>query len=193
MKPLPFRLTDSQHRDHVPEVPPGFSLLASTSRYPVHSMIRYHPSSTPSDPIPQILTIQGHPEFTPSIVSHMVDARSATGLFDPNTTTEARRRLGGKGGTGSEGYHRVGWSIWRVMLQLPTISVKNGTIGGPRSTFSSNGGSKRNLDDYVRDQGRYAHIGKVLDRRGPWTAEEFQGGSTVSQIQHVSVLSGPLS
>ncbi|ORY28034.1 class I glutamine amidotransferase-like protein, partial [Naematelia encephala] len=108
---------EQMHRDHVPSLPPGFHLLLSTPNYPVHSMIRYHPASTSSNPLAQILTVQGHPEFTPSIVSKMVDFRSQQGIFDPPTAQEARRRLGGKDGSGGEGFGRVGWAIWRVLLQ----------------------------------------------------------------------------
>lgn len=106
-----------KHRDCVPSVAPGFTLLASTEKYPVHSMVKLHPKSTPENPLAQIITIQGHPEFTPSIVSAVVDARSASGLFDTAATAEARRRQGGKDGTGGEGFGKVGWGIWRVMLQ----------------------------------------------------------------------------
>ncbi|GFZ51384.1 hypothetical protein JCM24511_09146, partial [Saitozyma sp. JCM 24511] len=107
---------EQMHRDHVPSLPPGFTLLGRTPRYPVHSMVKLHPSSTPTQPVAQILTIQGHPEFTPSVVSHIVDARSAMGIFDDAATKEARRRLGGKDGSGGEGYGRVGWAVWRMML-----------------------------------------------------------------------------
>ncbi|OCF56198.1 cytoplasmic protein [Kwoniella mangroviensis CBS 10435] len=107
---------EQMHRDHVPSVPPSCHLLLSTPQYPVHSFVRYHPLSSPSNPIAQILTVQGHPEFTPSIVSHIIDARSSTGVFSPEVTKEARRRAGGKG-TGGEGFGRIGWSIWKVLLQ----------------------------------------------------------------------------
>ncbi|WWD20825.1 hypothetical protein CI109_105302 [Kwoniella shandongensis] len=79
-----------------------------------------HPASTSSKPIAQILTVQGHPEFTPSIVSKIVDARSAMGIFDENAAAEARRRLGGKDGSGGEGFGRIGWAVWRVLLQEST-------------------------------------------------------------------------
>lgn len=105
----------------MPEVPEGFQLLATTKRYPVHSMIKLYPSegqaSASEPPQAHIFTIQGHPEFTPSIVDIMVDVREAGGVFDEQTTAEARRRAGGKAGTGGEGLGKVGWAIWRVMLQ----------------------------------------------------------------------------
>jgi hypothetical protein len=80
-------------------------------------MVKYHPSSTEEKPLAQIITIQGHPEFTPSIVSHVVDLREGSGLFDPEMAKEAKRRMIGKDGTGGEGLGRVGWAIWRIMLQ----------------------------------------------------------------------------
>ena len=105
--------------------------------------------------------MQGHPEFTPSIVSHIVDARSANGIFDQSATVEARRRLGGKDGSGGEGFGRVGWAIWRVLLH------DSADLG-------------MQAQDYLKDAGRYKDIDRVLDRRGPWTAEDFVGGATVS-------------
>ncbi|WVQ86130.1 hypothetical protein IAT38_008298 [Cryptococcus sp. DSM 104549] len=108
---------EQMHRDHVPSLPPGCQLLARSSKYPVHSMVKLHPDSTEAKPLAQILTVQGHPEFTPSIVSHIVDSRSELGVFDDEATAEARRRLGGKDGTGGEGFGRIGWAVWRVLLQ----------------------------------------------------------------------------
>ncbi|WRT70804.1 uncharacterized protein IL334_007803 [Kwoniella shivajii] len=107
---------EQMHRDHVPSLPPSCQLLLSTTRYPVHSFVRYHPLSSPSHPVAQILTVQGHPEFTPNIVSHIIDARSKTGVFNDQVTEEARRRAGGKG-SGGEGFGRIGWAVWRVLLQ----------------------------------------------------------------------------
>ncbi|WVQ77062.1 hypothetical protein IAR50_006741 [Cryptococcus sp. DSM 104548] len=103
--------------NHVPSVPPGCLLLAKSARYPVHSFLKPHSASTPAHPLAQVLTIQGHPEFTPSIVGHIVNARAATGVFDEEVTQEARRRAGGKDGTGGEGFGRIGWAVWRMLLQ----------------------------------------------------------------------------
>ncbi|WWC92435.1 uncharacterized protein L201_007393 [Kwoniella dendrophila CBS 6074] len=107
---------EQMHRDHVPAVPSSCQLLLSTPRYPVHSFIRYHPSSASNKPIAQVLTVQGHPEFTPGIVNHVIDARNASGVFNDEVTKEARRRAVGKG-QGGEGFGRIGWSVWRVLLQ----------------------------------------------------------------------------
>lgn len=87
-------------------------------------MAYYHPSSsTGSAPLARIFTIQGHPEFTPSIVSHVIDARVEAGVFNVGVAEEAKRRMGGKDGSGGEGLGRLGWAIWRVMLQeLPPAS-----------------------------------------------------------------------
>jgi len=80
-------------------------------------MLKYHPDQQHA----RIFTIQGHPEFTPSIVSHVIDAREKTGVFVGEVAEEAKRRKGGKDGSGGEGLGRLGWAIWRVMLQeLPT-------------------------------------------------------------------------
>lgn len=83
----------------------------------MHSFVKLHAASTPEKPLAQVLTIQGHPEFTPEIVHLMVNTRAEQGIFDGPTTAEARRRLGGKDGKGAEGIGRLGWAMWRVMLQ----------------------------------------------------------------------------
>ncbi|WVF67751.1 hypothetical protein IAT40_002510 [Kwoniella sp. CBS 6097] len=123
---------DRIHRDHVPTLPPGCVLLLSTPRYPVHGYIRYKPtpttrsSSSVSDPCAvstedgtspiQIFTVQGHPEFTPDMVLRTIEARVKMGIFDDELATEARRRAVGKG-DGGEGFGRVGWSVWKILLQ----------------------------------------------------------------------------
>lgn len=111
-------------------------------------MVRMSSASTSAHPIAQIFTVQGHPEYTPDIVHKMIDVREVEGKIDAATATEARRRAGGKDGSGGEGYGRVGWAIWRVML--------------PESKYNA--------------------IDRILDRRGPWTAEEFVGGQLVSVV-----------
>jgi GMP synthase-like glutamine amidotransferase len=104
----------TQHKDIVPSLPPDFHLLLKSEKYPIHSMMKYH---SQGKDLARILTIQGHPEFTPSIVSHVVDMRVASGVFKGKDADEAKRRMGGKDGTGGEGLGRLGWAIWRVMLQ----------------------------------------------------------------------------
>lgn len=100
-----------QHRDHVPEVPPDFQLLGSTSKCPVQGMLQYYPSSQRV----HILCVQGHPEFSPRIVNYIIDARSASGVFNSEVTEEARRRAGYK--QGGEGRGVIGWGVWKVLLQ----------------------------------------------------------------------------
>ncbi len=148
-------------------------------------MVKYHPSSTSQNPLAHIFAIQGHPEFTATIVSHIVDARSATGIFDGPATAEGRRRLGGKDGTGGEGFGRVGWAIWRVLLQiLPMRAVSNGSgavaMNGIVNGNGNGHGASSDIGRYVGDEGRYAHVDRVLDRTGPWTEEGYQGAATVS-------------
>ena len=76
------------HHDHVPFVPPSFHLLGSTSTSYNEGMVRYtddssipiatNPTSRPLTDI-HILTFQGHPEFTESIVSLMANGRAEKG------------------------------------------------------------------------------------------------------------------
>ena len=136
-------------------------------------MIKLHPTSTPSNPVAHILTVQGHPEFTPGIVEKVVDAREASKVFDASTTAEARRRAGGKDGSGGEGFGRVGWAIWRMMLQ-----ARPGSDLDTSEDVDMADDSK--VKAYLEDDTRYSAIDMVLDRPGPWTDEQFVGGAEVS-------------
>jgi hypothetical protein len=129
------------HRDHVPALPPAFHLLGATAISPVQGMVRFAPSSASSSSAPppapsstttstpntnegstpdpdllrgiQILTVQGHPEFTESVVSAIVEQRAATGAIDAPTAHEynARRRWDADDGRG-----RIARAVWGVVL-----------------------------------------------------------------------------
>ena len=121
----------------------------------------------------------------------MVDARVASGIFDEVTAMEARRRLGGKDGKGGEGFGRVGWAIWRFMLQelpLQTTSTHHATSDenhvNSHGRISNGDEASARIRRYLQDSARNTHIDKVLDRKGPWTQEEYQGASIVSSITH---------
>ncbi|PAV18111.1 class I glutamine amidotransferase [Pyrrhoderma noxium] len=67
--------------------------------------------SNPSDPSTiQILTIQGHPEFTKDIVSSIIDARE--GILGPDVVADGRARAGRE----HEGLGVLGRAVWRVLL-----------------------------------------------------------------------------
>lgn len=66
--------------------------------------------------VPRILTIQGHPEFTPDIVKKIIDRRMADKVFSDEVGREALRRVRGKSDAGGEGLGRVGWGVWNMML-----------------------------------------------------------------------------
>lgn len=83
------------HRDHVPEVPPPFLPLGSTSIAANQGMVLYSDSSKPTDRTltdVQIITLQGHPEFTESISEYVIVARSGTGIFSADLAADARKR-----------------------------------------------------------------------------------------------------
>ena len=69
-------------------------------------MVRYYKGTKR----PQIITIQGHPEFTPAIVGSIIDVRSASGVLNEEETKEARSRV--QGGEGK----KLGKVIWDIML-----------------------------------------------------------------------------
>ncbi|KAF8191284.1 hypothetical protein BJ912DRAFT_925249 [Pholiota molesta] len=130
------------HRDHVPALPPAFHLLGATAVSPVQGMVRFAPSSASSPPPPppapsstsststphtnegstpdadllrgiQILTVQGHPEFTESVVSAIVEQRAASGAIDAPTAHDynVRRRWDADDGRG-----RIARAVWGVVL-----------------------------------------------------------------------------
>ncbi|KAF9259255.1 hypothetical protein L218DRAFT_963776 [Marasmius fiardii PR-910] len=81
------------HRDYVPFVPPQFQLLASTDATVNQGMVRFFESATSHDPTQvQILTVQGHPEFTEPIVTEILKRRYEMGVVDDATRDDATRR-----------------------------------------------------------------------------------------------------
>jgi hypothetical protein len=59
------------HRDQAFGVPPGATLLASSTKCPNHGFL-----------LPgHVITVQGHPEFSSDIIQEILEARHATGLF----------------------------------------------------------------------------------------------------------------
>ena len=58
-----------------------------------------------------ILTVQGHPEFTASIIEKIIDMRSERGIFDQAVAEKGRLdAVKEHDGTG-----RIGSSIWKVL------------------------------------------------------------------------------
>lgn len=115
------------HRDHVPleSTPKGFELLGSTQLSPNQGMVRFLPgksipetaSSPPQelyDSI-QILTTQGHPEFTEPIVTSLVEARSETGVIDAAAAKDCERRRFWR----NDGVDTIGRVVWGVLGVTP--------------------------------------------------------------------------
>lgn len=111
------------HRDHVSKIPPNFHLLASTALTPNQGMVRFLPdTSSNNDPLTtapisvpniQILTLQGHPEFTDSICFSILEQRASAGVIDTAISQDAERRRPLK----TDGVDIVGKIIWQVILQ----------------------------------------------------------------------------
>lgn len=102
------------HRDHVPAVPPGFELLGSTDVCHNQGMVRYQPdvSGAPAKLSDiQILTVQGHPEFTKSIVSKVVAIRAEKGILAPELAQDAIRRNELR----NDGVGAIGGAVWKVL------------------------------------------------------------------------------
>ena len=102
------------HRDHVPTVPPGFELLGSTDVCYNQGMVKYTPDESGklaklSDI--QILTVQGHPEFTNTILAMLVEVRAQKGILTPECAKDAISRNQLK----HESHEVVGSAIWKTL------------------------------------------------------------------------------
>jgi len=105
------------HQDHVPTVPPNCHLLASTPISTNQGYVRFASNTPPPatgdqvDPSTiQILTVQGHPEFTQGIMDKLVVARADKGILTKEIQEDAeRRRVLRNDGV------IVGQAIWKVL------------------------------------------------------------------------------
>jgi GMP synthase-like glutamine amidotransferase len=109
-----FQNIQKMNRDHVPTVPPGFELLGSTDINYNQGMVKYIPDESgklarPSDI--QILTVQGHPEFTKRIVAMLVGIRAERGILTPECAQDAIKR----NELSNEAPEVVGRAVWKVI------------------------------------------------------------------------------
>ncbi|KAK0459975.1 class I glutamine amidotransferase-like protein [Desarmillaria tabescens] len=98
---------EQMHRDHVPSLPPGFHLLASTPIAPVQGMVKFKDGK--EDDV-HIFAVQGHPEFTEPIVSIVVKTRGANGILSKEIVEDATKRKD----IPTDGA-LVADSIWRIL------------------------------------------------------------------------------
>jgi hypothetical protein len=68
-------------------------------------------SPSPSLDNVHVLTVQGHPEFTKSISSILIDVRQRKGLIDDKTAEDGRRRADWR----NDGVAVFGKAFWKVM------------------------------------------------------------------------------
>ncbi|KAG8221557.1 class I glutamine amidotransferase-like protein [Butyriboletus roseoflavus] len=121
------------HRDHVPTAPPNAYIFGSTDITPNHGMVIFDPAvgqlppeDLDSDALRhvrltsiQVLTVQGHPEFTGPFISMLLDARVA--LLGEEVVNDGRLRAGGipgrhyPDGLTCDGISKVGKVIWGVL------------------------------------------------------------------------------
>ncbi|KAG6889383.1 hypothetical protein C0992_005515 [Termitomyces sp. T32_za158] len=101
------------HRDHVPFLPSTLDLLASTPTSPIQGFVRFFPSSAPTHTLANIhiFSVQGHPEFTEPIVSHLVAARAQSGIVPPDVAADYENRRN----WANDGVGVVGRAVWRVL------------------------------------------------------------------------------
>jgi hypothetical protein len=102
------------HRDYVPDLPPKLIHLGKTDKSLVHAMLLPYPDSplAPTDPSSiHILSIQGHPEFLPSIVNEIISVRGPN-IIKPEVAKEGRERAVRE----HDGIDVVGKVVWKVLL-----------------------------------------------------------------------------
>ncbi|KAG2148213.1 class I glutamine amidotransferase-like protein [Suillus bovinus] len=105
------------NRDHVPTKPPSFHVLASSSQSPNHGMVLFsEPDSQKDAPHSNfcltdihILTSQGHPEFTESIMRLLLHMRRE--LLGPELVCDGESRAGNQ----NDGVAIIGKAIWGIM------------------------------------------------------------------------------
>jgi len=109
---------EQMHRDHVPTVPPTFHLLGSTDVSMNQGMVKFSSSTRDDGKLDSkanlsdihVFTVQGHPEFTESIVSKIVEVRSSAGIIPPPTAEEYVTRKDWR----NDGLI-IGKTIWKVL------------------------------------------------------------------------------
>lgn len=100
------------HRDHVPAVPAGFTLLGSTPVAYNQGMVLYASEEGRHGLTDiRILTVQGHPEFTKPIVNAIVEARSKSGVIGESTVEDYRKREDWR----NDGVSVIGKVFWKIL------------------------------------------------------------------------------
>ncbi|KAG2068625.1 class I glutamine amidotransferase-like protein [Suillus decipiens] len=105
------------NRDHVPTEPPSFLVLSSSSQSPNHGMVLFSQSESKKDAPHSdfrltdihILTSQGHPEFTESIMRLLLRVRLE--LLGPELVHDGENRASNQ----NDGVVVIGKAIWGVM------------------------------------------------------------------------------
>ncbi|KAG6894552.1 hypothetical protein C0993_011261 [Termitomyces sp. T159_Od127] len=108
---IPHQKIQQMHRDHAPTLPPSFDLLASSPTSPIQGSVRSFPSSPHNLPNIHIFSVQGHPESTESIVSHLVSTRAQSGIITPDVASDYETRRDWQ----NDGVSIVGKAVWRVL------------------------------------------------------------------------------
>jgi len=105
------------NRDHVPTKPPSFHVLSSSAQSPIHGMVLFSQSESSEEVPPSdfrltdihILTSQGHPEFTESIMRMLLTVRQE--LLGVDLFHDGEHRAGDQ----NDGVAIIGKTIWGVM------------------------------------------------------------------------------
>jgi len=102
------------HQDHVVVIPPDFKLLGSTSTSMNQGMVKFKPD--PSGQLAslsdiQIISVQGHPEFTKNAVQILTDMRTSMGIIPQEFAEDVRIRNGLR----NDGVAIIGKAFWKIL------------------------------------------------------------------------------
>lgn len=98
------------HQDHVPALPDNFALLGSTIDCEVQGMVSPPNAEELADV--RIFCLQGHPEFSPPVVTEIINVREAKGVLSKELANKSREYAA----LHDEGV-RIGATILRIILK----------------------------------------------------------------------------
>lgn len=105
---FPQQAIHQVHQDHVPQLPSAeFGLLGSTPVCEVQGFVLPKDASTLQDV--KVFALQGHPEFSPELVTEIINAREAKGILTKEFAEESRANAS---------LHDEGVSLGGVILSM---------------------------------------------------------------------------
>lgn len=79
-------------------------------------MIKFRDDQPGSNPVGQIITMQGHPELTRDMTAFLMEIRLKSEALSENEIAEAWKRVDGVSGSGGADEKIAGWAMLDFML-----------------------------------------------------------------------------